>query len=152
MSQPPNKHTGFWFLFSATVSVGLLLVITVASVTSAETFREIYDFVAGLLSLDKSPLTMKDKPGLGHFICYTLLSFFLTGVLTRNRAFLAPLVALGYGILMEFVQSFIPSRDASMQDVGVNLLGAGLGFSVYWSLAWIMDRKSRRATVMRNKC
>jgi VanZ family protein len=132
MHQMNDRSPTAWFWFSLAASAGLLLVITVASVTPAETFRQIYDFVAELLSLDKSPITMKDKPGLGHFICYTLLSFFLTGVLTQKRALMAPLLALGFGMLMEAVQAFIPSRDASLLDIVLNALGVTLGFGVYW--------------------
>jgi VanZ family protein len=132
MNSSTEPRAKYWFWFSLTASAGLLLVITVASVTPAETFREIYDFVAELLSLDKSPITLKDKPGLGHFICYTLLSFFLAGVLPGKRLLIAPLAALGYGILMEFVQVFIPSRDASLMDIAVNALGVTLGLGMYW--------------------
>ena len=122
-----------WPFISYLTSAGMFMVIAVASCTSTETFREIYDFVAELLSLSRS-LSLRDSPGWGHFICYALLSLSLAGVFARGRKFLAPLVALGFGVLMEIVQGFIPSRDASFLDIGVNLLGISLGFGVY--LLW----------------
>ena len=121
-------------MFSLVSSAGMFMVIAVASCTSQETFREIYDFVAELLSLSRASLSLRNSPSLGHFLCYALLSFSLAGVFSGRRKFLAPLVALGFGMLMEFVQAFIPSRDASVLDVGFNFLGVCLGFGVY--LVW----------------
>ena len=110
----------------------MFLVIAVASCTSSETFGEIYNFFAELLSLSRSSFSLRNSPGLGHFICYTLLSFSLASVFSRRRRFLAPMVAVGFGVLMEIVQAFIPSRDASMMDIGINTLGVVLGIGVYW--------------------
>lgn len=108
-------------------------MIAVASCTSTQMFSEIYVLVADFLSLSKTSLsmTLRGSPGLGHFLSYTLLSFFLSGVFSRHKAFIAPLVAGLFGVLMEFVQIFIPSRDASLMDIGVNFLGVGIGFGVY---------------------
>ena len=127
-------ETRAWYSFSYMASASMFLVIGVASCTSRETFGEIYNFFAELLSLSRSSLFLRNSPGLGHFICYTLLSFSLAGVFSQQRRFLAPLVAVGFGVLMEIVQSFIPSRDASFLDIGINFLGVCLGFGVY--LVW----------------
>ena len=123
-----------WYLFSYFASASMFLVIAVASCTSRETFAEIYSFFAELLSLSRSSFSLRESPGWGHFICYTLLSFSLAGVFSQRRRFLAPLVAGGFGVLMEIVQGFIPSRDSSLLDVGINFLGVSLGFGVY--LVW----------------
>lgn len=127
-----RSQGGAWRLFSYVASASMLLVIAVASCTSRETFAEIYNFFAELVSLSRYSLSLYNSPGLGHFICYTLLGFSLIGVFSHRRRFLAPLVAVTFGALMEIVQSFIPSRDASMADIGINILGVVLGFGVYW--------------------
>jgi|SRR5210317_604051 len=123
-----------WRLFSYLSSAGMLVVLAVASCTSTQTFSEIYNLVAEFLRLSKTSMSMtiRESAGLGHFICYTVLSLSLTGVFSHRHTLLAPLVALGFGVLMESVQIFIPSRDASLLDVGINFLGVSLGFGVYW--------------------
>ena len=121
----------YWSLFFYLSSASMIMVIAVASCTSTETFHEIYNFIAGFLSLDKVTSSLRSSPGWGHFICYTLLSFSLAGVFSRRNIFVAPVLAVLFGVLMEFVQSFIPSRDASLMDIGINFLGVVLGFGVY---------------------
>jgi len=54
-----------WPFISYLASAGMVLVISVASCTSTETFREIYDFVAELLSLSTSSFSLRNSTGLG---------------------------------------------------------------------------------------
>ena len=56
----------------------------------------------------------------------------------RRKVF-APLLARVYGIVMELVEIFIPSRDASFADIGINTLGVTVGFGVYL-LAGVLAR------------
>ena len=123
-----------WFLFSIATSASMFFVIAVASCTSSETFSQIYTMVAEFLSLSRTTLSasLRGSPNLGHFLCYALLSLSLSGVFSRRNKFLAPLVAVGFGVLMEFVQFFIPSRDSSLLDIGFNTLGISFGFGIYW--------------------
>ena len=137
-----------WFLISCTTSAGMFLVITVASCTSVETFHRIYDLVAEVLSLSNSSLLLRDSPGLGHFICYALLSLSVTIVFSRWRNFMGPVVALGFGVLMEGVQTFIPSRDASLLDIGINFLGVSLGFGVYWLWVYFASDTNKPAKLV----
>ena len=116
-------------------SAGMFMVIAIASLTSSQVFSEIYNLVAEFLSLGKVTVSLRNSPGFGHFICYALLGLSLTGVFSRHFIFLAPLVAVLFGVVMELVQVFIPSRDASLMDIGLNVLGVGLGFGVY--LVWV---------------
>jgi len=104
-------------------------------------FGEIYNLVAEFLSLSKTSLSLslRESPGLGHFICYALLSLSLAGVFSRRYKFFAPLVAVVFGVMMELVQMSIPSRDASLMDIGINILGVALGFGVYW--LWVTYRR-----------
>jgi len=88
----------------------MFLVIAVASCASSETFSRIYTLVAEFLSLSRTTLSvsLQDSPNPGHFLCYALLSLSLAGVFSRRRRYLAPLVAVGFGILMAIVQIFTP--------------------------------------------
>jgi VanZ family protein len=129
---------GYWLQFFYLSSASMFVVIAIASCTSTQTFNEIYNLIAEFLSLDKITSSLRSNPGLGHFLCYTLLSFSLSGVFSRRNMFHAPMVAVLFGMLMEFIQAFIPSRDVDVVDIGVNLLGAALGFGVYW--LWVTFR------------
>jgi VanZ family protein len=120
------------FLFFCASSTSMFLVIATASCTSTHTFHEIYNLVAEFLSLNMITSSLRSSPGLGHFLCYTLLSFSLSGVFSRRHMFLAPVMAVLFGMLMEFVQVFIPSRDADVLDIGINFVGTVLGFGIYW--------------------
>jgi VanZ family protein len=129
-------------------SVSMFLLIAVASCTSNQDFHYLYSLIAEFLSLSKTSLviSLSRSPNLGHFLCYTLLSFSLSGVFSRRNKLIAPLVAGLFGVLMECVQIFIPSRDASLLDIGINFLGVALGFGIY--MLWVTyvrpSDKSRR--------
>lgn len=130
-----------WFLFSCAASASMFLVITIASCTSTETFSQIYTMVTEFLSISRSQLsaTLRGSPNLGHLLCYALLSLSLSGVFSRRNKYLAPLVAVVFGMLMEVVQIFIPSRDSSLLDIGVNILGIAVGFGLY--RLWLTYRR-----------
>jgi VanZ family protein len=122
------------FVLYCLSSLGMVVVLVVASCTSQQMFVEIYRLVAEFLLFSKTSLslTLRESPGLGHFLCYCLLSFSLSGVFSRRFILFAPLVAVVFGMLMEGVQIFIPSRDASFGDIGINLLGVGVGVGLYF--------------------
>jgi len=124
------------YLFSWASSAGMFLVIGVASCTSSEVFSEIYSMVTELLSISRSNLSasLRGSPNFGHFICYAMLSLSLAGVFSHRRKFLAPMLGGTFGVVMELVQMFIPSRDASLLDIGVNVLGVSVGYGLY--LTW----------------
>jgi VanZ family protein len=133
IAQPLDKIRSLFFWAS---SASMFLLIAIASCTSTQMFSEIYALVADFLSLSKTSflMSLRGSPNLGHFLSYTLLGFFLSGVFSRRNTFIAPLVAGLFGVLMEFVQIFIPSRDASLMDIGINFLGVGIGFGVAFIL------------------
>ena len=123
----------FSLVFFYMGSVSMFLVITVASCTSRETFAELYNLVAGFLSLSNTSfsMTLRDSPGLGHFLCYALLCFSLSGIFSHRSVIIAPLVAVGFGVLMEIAQVFIPSRDASILDILINGVGVIVGLGLF---------------------
>jgi len=136
-----KQQASIWFLFSCLVSSSMFLVIAVASCTSSETFSQIYTAVADFLSLSRTTLsaTLRSSPNLGHFLCYSLLCLSLCSVLSHSKPHAAPLLALSFGIVMEVVQIFIPSRDPSWSDIGFNLAGISLGFGIY--RIWLAARR-----------
>lgn len=140
--QPTRKP---WVLFCYVTSASLFVLIAIASCTSAQVFSNIFTLVADMLSLRGTTLSMTlwSSPNFGHFVSYAMLSFSLTGVFSRRRKVLAPFLAGIFGVVMELVQMFIPSRDASFTDIGVNVLGAAVGFGLYL-LAGVLARRRRQ--------
>ena len=125
------------FVFCCLSAAGMLILLTIASCTSAQDFNEIYSQVTGFLSLSKTSLSvwLRGSPEFGHLLCYGFLSLALSGVFSRHRIFVAPLVATSFGLLMEGAQIFIPTRGASLTDIGINILGVAIGFGLY--LLWV---------------
>lgn len=78
--------------------------------------------------------------GLAVLWCWTLEL-----CLTRFwRTAGACLIAICFGVLDEWFQSFIPGRYASVNDILANALGAGVGVCAY-SYLWVgTRRKSNR--------
>jgi VanZ family protein len=82
-----------------------------------------------LKSPDSGDLPTNDK--VGHFLAYFVLAgnlFLICDSLYQRQKALLFLVL--YGLLMEFIQSYIPGRDASLLDIIANSSGTllGLGF------------------------
>jgi len=138
-------------MFSCVVSASMFLVIAVASCTSTETFSQIYSAVTEFLSLSRTTLsaTLRASPNLGHFLCYSLLCLSLSSVLSHRKPYWAPLLALLFGVVMEIVQMFIPSRDPSIFDIGFNLVGIAVGFGVY--RVWLAVKRRFKAGQVREK-
>lgn len=111
----------------------MLILLAVASCTSNQGFNEVFTQVTQLLSLNGTSLSswLLTHSGMGHLMCYAMLSLALSGVFSRQQLFVAPLVAVSFGLLMESVQIFIPTRGASLADIGINILGAAIGFGFY---------------------
>ena len=69
----------------------------------------------------------------GHMLGYALLGFsYLRVINSRNRwAYWAAVMAVViYAITDEFHQSFVPGRNSSLVDVGIDTVGASLGMIV----------------------
>jgi len=81
------------------------------------------------LSLTPSTSVSVGNDKLGHFIAYGALMFNL-GLLAfdQTRKFLlSMLLALCYGALMEWGQSFVPGRSVSLYDMFANAGGVAIG-------------------------
>ena len=64
----------------------------------------------------------------GHVPIYIILTFLLASLFKVFGAKRLPIIPIviwgaGFGILNEFVQSFVPGRSVSLSDEGLNILG-----------------------------
>lgn len=145
---------------------GVFTLLTVASCTSNDDFNALYQFASRTLVFsDASSMSawLLAHSDLGHILSYALLSFTLSMVhrrpgplpLVRSGSdspkgqsrffvapcFFAPVLAGLFGLLMEAVQIFIPTRGASWGDMGSNMLGVAIGFGAYHLWALIMRER-----------
>lgn len=108
--------------------------------------------VIALFLLSHQP-KLPDTPGgdkVAHVAAYFVLGFFVARGLALGAVWSARAVAVGgaglatlHGLFDELHQSFVPGRDASVDDVVADAIGAILGALAFSALArW---RPSRRA-------
>lgn len=81
----------------------------------------------------------------GHFVAYGVLAILIRvaigGLQTDRRAdIIAIALATIYGLTDEFHQSFVPGRDSSAFDIGIDLIGASVGVTVL-NLAMAASRR-----------
>jgi len=73
-----------------------------------------------------------------HIFAFAYLTFALTLAYPPRRTVLPGVWMLGYGLLIEVLQSFEPARSAEVKDAIVDLLGIGVGLLLARSLGgWI---------------
>jgi VanZ family protein len=77
---------------------------------------------------------LNDK--VGHFIGYGILSlntFLVFGFRSRWRTTFIVLFLIGWGVLMEWLQGFVPGREVSGLDIVANSIGVAIGTTVsFW--------------------
>ena len=90
---------------------------------------------------------------LGHLTEYALLAIFLWRAWMLRPVFRPPMswhwreailpfaICVGYALLDEFHQSFVPSRGASLMDVLIDACGALIGLMLLWR--WHRARLTR---------
>ncbi len=113
------KRNKFWLLSTCFILIG----ITILS-----------------LLPPKSGLEIQSNDKINHFVAYACLTFCGLAANIRKRAFGVVLLFILYGILMEWLQGFVPGRDQSFFDTIANMLGVGIGF--------IINRSMRRLSFM----
>lgn len=76
----------------------------------------------------KSALNLGSKDKISHFIAYFTLSInaFLAWRISIKSIWLI-LVLISYGLLLEFLQGFVPGRDSSWMDALANSAGVLIG-------------------------
>jgi hypothetical protein len=87
----------------------------------------------GVLSLMPAPdIGGNDK--LAHFLTYAVLSGWFSLLVERRRSLWFVLAGLvGYGLLLEFLQSFTGYRQGDLADAAANSLGVIFGLVLYFS-------------------
>jgi VanZ family protein len=79
-----------------------------------------------------APIHLNDK--IGHFIGYAVFSlnalFYWRGQSSKFKIILG-LTLVGYGLLMELLQGFVPGREVSGYDLLANSIGVGIGFLLF---------------------
>ena len=103
-----------WTLLLLTIIY--LILLTYVSLSPGERHEEIS--------------TLKENiDNFGHIPAYSILTFLilknLGSIIFRNQIFTF-IIAVSYGILMEYLQSFVPYRYTSWEDVLSDCLGIGL--------------------------
>ena len=82
---------------------------------------------------------------VAHLFLYGVLATLLLvalerdGRATRSARLAAIVGAVLYGVSDEFHQSFVPGRDASLFDVGVNTIGAILAVTIWTYLRSVLS-------------
>ena len=87
----------------------------------------------GILSLIPAP-DLGDSDKMAHFISYSLLSAWFSLIVERRRSLWLILIGLiGYGLLLEWLQSFTSHRSGDMADAVANSVGVIVGLVFYFS-------------------
>ncbi|MBN3582923.1 VanZ family protein [Algoriphagus aestuarii] len=116
------------------LSLAWLITISVAMLTPGDKFPEVDVF------------NFQDK--FIHFICFSILSFLWCGVGIKaenkgkfSRRLLVNYVIFGVlaGIVLEYLQQFVPFRTYDYMDMMVNEIGGIAGFFTYFKLSSIKN-------------
>ena len=83
----------------------------------------------------KSGLELGEHDKINHFIAYSVLSLNFGIVVANFRKHLIGVPFLiAYGLLMEYIQGFVPGREPSWLDALANTSGIIIGYCVYFIL------------------
>jgi VanZ family protein len=78
-------------------------------------------------------IQLNDK--VGHFIGYGVLSlntFLVFGFRSRWQTTFILFFLIGWGVLMEWFQGFVPGREVSGLDIVANSIGVAIGTALYF--------------------
>jgi hypothetical protein len=65
-----------------------------------------------------------------HGLAFAMLALWFTGQYARSSYGRIAMLLLGYGLLIEVVQSFVPYRTAEWADLAADALGIGVGLAI----------------------
>lgn len=96
----------------------------------------VYIILIAIISLfpaESSQLPVRHIDKVGHFLVYVLMAILaLIGFKEPDGRIAAVLSTFIIAILLEWGQSFVPGRIASLTDGITNFLGLGTGFLLFW--------------------
>lgn len=136
-------------------ALGLFALFIVASSSTVVPFRT---FVLAIQDLSPSQQFDAWFPGFWlaawfvvvkgwHFTEYAIIVVLAHRLLhrrTRRAILIAFVLAVLFAITDEYHQSFVPDRDGTVLDVGIDALGAAVAAGVLW---WRRTRSAARPTV-----
>ena len=107
-------------------------------------------FIWGMSSVQATDLQGDVDDRLAHLGEYALLALLLVFALTAfdpERVHAKPLlvtgaISIGWGVLDEIHQSWVPGRDSSVRDVAFDALGTAAALAL---VAWLAGRQQRSA-------
>src|SRR3989344_1211872 len=106
------------------ISIFILLIISIAIF-----------YVSSLSLYNLSDDELRIKSVLYHLSIFFLFGLFLMVCLVRGRDkelfSLAAILSLGYAVLDEFHQIFVPNMSASIGDILVDMFGVVFAFLIY---------------------
>ena len=122
-----KASTLFWFFNLVCFSLIILF-----SLIAQPVFSENYLRIVDAMTLpDALSLYLRTHYKIGHPLCYAILTA-ITSICLRRRYLIAILLPFSLGAILEFVQSFLPTRSASWIDLGYNLAGVLTGAALVW--------------------
>ncbi|MCH8087626.1 MAG: VanZ family protein [Chloroflexi bacterium] len=140
----PSFLRGF-FLYWLPVLV-VVAAVSIVSSLSSEVLDEATESV-------RWPITNGTWFHIGEFAVLSLLSYRLAHFYLRwpyqYLTLLVLLLAVGYGLLDELHQSYVPGRDPSLYDVLADVLGAALALSAL-AVGLVLRQKLSRVVVPGN--
>jgi VanZ family protein len=89
-------------------------------------------------------IQLNDK--VGHFIGYGVLSlntFLVFGFRSRWQTTFILFFLIGWGVLMEWFQGFVPGREVSGLDIVANSIGVAIGTALYFVWKRYQSRAKR---------
>lgn len=90
------------------------------------------DNIEFLTSLDPKLQNLLHIPLYGT-LCFLWIRFFCASKTpTFKKIIYSLMLTVGYGIIDEFHQSFVPGRYGGLLDIYLNMAGAVSGAAVYW--------------------
>ena len=122
MESQPKKKAKNWGMSSKFSSLMLLLFFSFGVILTVIT----------LLSLlpPKSTINLGNKDKISHYIAYFFLTINALLITQNRKQVLTILLVILYGIIIEGLQSFVPGRFPSYNDVIANSLGALSGLVI----------------------
>lgn len=101
--------------------------------TNIKLFLISFFIIAGAIAIlsllpPRSALNLGSKDKISHFVAYFILSLnaFLVWDVSRKSIWLI-LALICYGMILEFLQGFVPGRDANWLDASANSVGVTIG-------------------------
>ena len=92
------------------------------------------------ISINAPAIEIPNFDKVVHFVAYGLLTAWYLAVFPVRRRWLIPVLLLGFGVLIEWLQGLTGYRDASVADAAADLGGIVIA-------AWLLVRPMRQAMV-----